>query len=294
MYAFPLSHKVDIYRRGFGTKSGKGSVYDNSRIEAICIFVWYNESLLFGCGACQSVSKGAPYRGFEIKTKIIRRWDIIALRDDDTSAAVIAWDSPNQWSNEFVPPIRDLGFGGYTPSTSDMMASLPLAHKSLSDSESDSPPAYSDDDANETDASSSSDYANDVDVRSSSDDASDVDVSSSSDDANDVDVSSSSDDANDVDVSSSRASAHEDAQQCEICKKWFDSYWQYDDHVEENNSGCWQHKECFPQSDNFRHARESHHQKCFVGGCKSLYAEDSDNDDKDIMDHIWDEHTIRG
>lgn len=57
MYAFPLSHEVDIYRRGFGTKSSKGSVYDNSRIEAICIFVRYDESLLFGCGACQSVSK---------------------------------------------------------------------------------------------------------------------------------------------------------------------------------------------------------------------------------------------
>lgn len=140
----------------------------------------------------------------------------------------------------------------------------------MSDSSSDCPPAYSDDDANATD------------------------VSSLNDDANDVDVRSSSDGANDVDVSSSRASSHENAQQCEICKKWFDSHWQYDDHVEENNSGCWQHKECFPQSDNFRHARESHHQKCFVWGCKSLYAEDSDNDDKDIMDHIWNEHTIRG
>lgn len=57
MYAFPLSHKMDIYRRGFGTKGCKGSVYDNSRIKAICIFVRYDKNLLFRCGACQSVSK---------------------------------------------------------------------------------------------------------------------------------------------------------------------------------------------------------------------------------------------
>lgn len=32
---------------------------------------------------------GVPYRGAEIKTKITRRWDGIALSNDDTSAAVI-------------------------------------------------------------------------------------------------------------------------------------------------------------------------------------------------------------
>lgn len=104
----------------------------------------------------------------------------------------------------------------------------------------------------------------------------------------------SDDDANATDVSSSRASTHQDAQQCGFCRKWFDSDWRYDDHVEENNSGCSQHQECFPYSDNFRHARESHHRRCFVPGCKSLYAEGSDNDDEDIMDHIWSEHTVRG
>lgn len=129
---------------------------------------------------------------------------------------------------------------------------------------------------------------------SDSDSESDSGSHSDSDSGSDSPPAYSDDDANATDVSSSRASAHEDAQQCGFCRKWFNNDWQYNEHVKENNSGCSQHEECFPNSDNFRHARESYHRRCFVPGCKSLYREDSDNDDEDIMDHVWSEHTDRG
>lgn len=57
MYAFSLSHEMDIYRGSFGSKSCEGPMYNDACIEAICILVWNDECLCFGRGACQSVSK---------------------------------------------------------------------------------------------------------------------------------------------------------------------------------------------------------------------------------------------
>lgn len=51
---------------------------------------------------------GAPESRAEIKTKTTRRWDSIALSDDDTLCRRNwYWDSPNQGRNEIVPPERD-------------------------------------------------------------------------------------------------------------------------------------------------------------------------------------------
>ncbi|KAL9051770.1 MAG: hypothetical protein Q9162_005822 [Coniocarpon cinnabarinum] len=41
--------------------------------------------------------------------------------------------------------------------------------------------------------------------------------------------------------------------------------------------------------DNYQHAKESYHSRCFVPGCDSVYAKE-DWDDKDIVKHVGEEH----
>lgn len=93
--------------------------------------------------------------------------------------------------------------------------------------------------------------------------------------------------------SSSSSGTSDEPKKCGFCELWFESNSDYNDHADENNSGCSKHKLCFSYSDNYQHAKDSYHVRCFVPGCDSYYA-DSDYTDKEIVKHVWQEHTDRG
>ncbi|MCJ1250919.1 hypothetical protein MMC30_008147 [Trapelia coarctata] len=82
-------------------------------------------------------------------------------------------------------------------------------------------------------------------------------------------------------------------QKCGTCKRRFGSESAWSKHGSKKDSGCKEHKICFPSDENLDHAREKYHMKCFVNGCTSQYARGTWSDD-DIVDHIKDEHTDWG
>lgn len=59
---------------------------------------------------------------------------------------------------------------------------------------------------------------------------------------------------------------------------------------ETRESGCKEHRICFPHDENLDHARDSFHTKCFITGCDFMYAQGSWSD-SDIVDHVKNEHT---
>ena len=94
---------------------------------------------------------------------------------------------------------------------------------------------------------------------------------------------------------SSSSVSRDERKRCDTCELWFESDDEYDDHKNENTSGCSQHKICFPISDNYQHAKDKYHEYCFVLGCDFNHADASSGySDTEIMDHVWDEHTERG
>lgn len=77
--------------------------------------------------------------------------------------------------------------------------------------------------------------------------------------------------------------------QCQYCDLWFEDESGRDEHLEENDSGCDEHRECFPHGQNYTHARERWHNKCFVPGCDN----DQEMDNEEISEHIWNQHILR-
>ncbi|CAI6340844.1 unnamed protein product [Periconia digitata] len=82
----------------------------------------------------------------------------------------------------------------------------------------------------------------------------------------------------------------EERVQCSHCELWFSSEFEKEYHLDRNTSGCSEHKECFPSSQEYAHAKEHWHNKCFVPGCD----EDWEMEDEDVVEHVWEEHTARG
>lgn len=78
--------------------------------------------------------------------------------------------------------------------------------------------------------------------------------------------------------------------QCSYCELWFESESEKDEHLSEKSSGCSKHKECFAPSQNYEHARDKWHDRCFVPGCD----DDWEMSDGEVVEHVWREHTNRG
>jgi hypothetical protein len=145
-------------------------------------------------------------------------------------------------------------------------------------------PTYSDSPLSSDSASEDGDYATDVSSSGRSHSSSPANRSSSSEPSRSpspVYRSSSS---------PSPARSVYDRTQCNSCTQWFEDSSEYDDHRRENDSGCRSHKECFPSSDNYEHARSEYHEECFVPGCDDDY----EMSDSEVVEHVWQEHTTRG
>ena len=79
--------------------------------------------------------------------------------------------------------------------------------------------------------------------------------------------------------------------ECDFCGIEFRNQTAKFDHRERCNSGCWEHRMCFPQDEHREHAESHKHRTCFVPWCKSAYKDDLDWTDKEICVHVINEHT---
>ncbi|KAI1083353.1 hypothetical protein F5B20DRAFT_461171 [Whalleya microplaca] len=73
---------------------------------------------------------------------------------------------------------------------------------------------------------------------------------------------------------------------CSFCNMTFDYESEKEEHCDSNNSGCSEHTECFPSSENYKHAKEEFHTRCFVPGCDTKFRDDLDWTNQEIVRHV--------
>ena len=80
--------------------------------------------------------------------------------------------------------------------------------------------------------------------------------------------------------------------QCDWCGAGFENenllqtHWQA-------NAGCRQHGVCFPVGQTWKHAKEYRHTKCFMPGCQTKFALEHGWADREIEDHVFNEHVMQ-
>lgn len=79
--------------------------------------------------------------------------------------------------------------------------------------------------------------------------------------------------------------------QCQDCYAAFDFVSDYEQHLQDNELVCEEHKACLGRKDIWDHAMAEGHTKCFLSTCTSKYRDPRWNYEvKDLENHIWWDH----
>ena len=77
---------------------------------------------------------------------------------------------------------------------------------------------------------------------------------------------------------------------CNICKKWFYSSMYLEFHYTKYSSGCAKHQACFAWEENYDHASNHEHDRCFITSCRSKYATEGGWKNSEVKSHVGHEH----